>query len=250
MIIQTDQSSELSSISHYRIHPELIPFVGSDYDKYRILIIGESHYINQPKNASDIALNDFSEWWEKPCPHLLENSEGWVNTRGVIDNYMSGKSGSYGIFTNVVKSFSKTVLKREIKRITLEDKQLFSHFSFMNFFQMPSLYNGMKYWDSLRRSAKLAGDKNLAEKVWKKCVEVSASVTDEVIEILKPKTVIFVSISAGNAYRNASTKQHSDTEIIYTSHPSTPFTWNKALKSLNGKKGKDVLEDALLKIYK
>lgn len=31
----------------FQIHPEYKPFVGSEYEKYRILIVGESHYIGQ-----------------------------------------------------------------------------------------------------------------------------------------------------------------------------------------------------------
>lgn len=250
MTTQTFQINTLSSIPHYQIHSNLLPFVGSDYDKYRIFLIGESHFINQDKDKNDITLLDFEKWWEEPCLHLLENSAGWVDTRNVINNYMSGKTGSYSIFTNIVKSFSRTVLDKDIKCISLEDKQLFSYFAFMNFFQMPSLYSGVKYWDALKKSAKLLGDKSLAIDVWDMCVEVSTGVVDTVIDILKPKVVVFTSISAGNAYKETTQANHSSTEIVYTSHPATPFTWNKSLSSLKGKTGKAVFEEALLRIYK
>jgi hypothetical protein len=38
--------------------------------------------------------------------------------------------------------------------------------------------------------------------------------------------------------------------MIYTSHPGYPFTWWKKLKSLEGRRGIDIFEDGLKRIYK
>ena len=49
---------KLKQIDFYskEIHPELIPFVGTDYSKYRILQIGESHFIsNYPEGSHGMA---------------------------------------------------------------------------------------------------------------------------------------------------------------------------------------------------
>lgn len=237
----------LKDIHHYRVHPEYLPFIGKDYEKYRILLVGESHYVNQSAHSSTVTLTDFDSWWDEPCPKVSMGSEGWFNTRQVVENYKSGdKGGKYGIFTNIIKSFSKVVLGEEIHRISLDKKQLIDCFAFMNFFQMPALYSKMKYWNSLVKSAKLLGDKSLADEVWNKSVAVSSGVLNDVIDILKPKLVVFVSVSAGKAYQNSCGANSSiDTDIVYTSHPARPFSWNKPLPSLNGKTGKEVFENAL-----
>ena len=50
----------------------------------------------------------------------------------------------------------------------------------------------------------------------------------------------------GKAYINScGAKASIDTDIVYTSHPAIPFSWNKPLPSLNGKTGKEVFENAL-----
>lgn len=41
---------KLKNIEFFKIHPELIPYVGEKFDKYKILHVGESHYINQNEN--------------------------------------------------------------------------------------------------------------------------------------------------------------------------------------------------------
>ena len=38
---------ELRTIPFYKDHPELLPFIGTRFNEYSILIVGESHYIDQ-----------------------------------------------------------------------------------------------------------------------------------------------------------------------------------------------------------
>lgn len=252
MAAATVTENALNDIHHYRIHPEYLPFIGKDYEKYRILIVGESHYINQSAHSSTVTLKDFDLWWDEPCPKVSNGSEGWYNTRQVVENYKSGdKGGKYGIFTNTIKSFSKVVLGEEIHRITLDKKQLIDCFAFMNFFQMPALYSKMKYWNSLVKSAKLLGDTSLAYEVWNKSAAASSEVLNKVIDIIKPRLVVFVSVSAGKAYKDLiAAKPAVGTDIVYTSHPSSPFSWNKPLKSLDFKTGKQVFEESLERTFK
>ena len=39
--------NKLKNIEFFKIHPELIPYVGEEFDKYKILHIGESLYIQE-----------------------------------------------------------------------------------------------------------------------------------------------------------------------------------------------------------
>ncbi len=80
------------------IHPEFRPFVGSEYSKYRILQIGESHYIpNYPEGSTDnngnpreitneITLTDFDGWWNGNYSDKLREIKGWFNTSDVVNH--------------------------------------------------------------------------------------------------------------------------------------------------------------------
>ena len=45
---------ELKEIEFYKIHPEYLPFVGDKYDEFKILHVGESHFIPQEKGSNDL----------------------------------------------------------------------------------------------------------------------------------------------------------------------------------------------------
>ena len=242
---------ELMKIDFYSLHPTLVPFIGNNYSKYRILQIGESHYISQTPENEKYNIVYFQKWWSDPCNEILVDSPEWVDTRKVLHNYMNEyRSGnSYTIFTNLLKSFSRVVLKKEISNITMEDKSLYNYIAFMNFFQMPSIYDGAKYWNALYASAKKCGNKKLASEQWNKAVQISTMVLDQVIDIIEPKAIVFTSISAGDAYKDINGKYSKDERTIYTSHPGYPYTWWKKLKSLDYQRGIDVFEEGLERIY-
>lgn len=233
---------QLGQIDFFKIHPNLIPFVGEDYDDFKILQIGESHYLNQRWDDMKVHVDDFLvDWWKEPCNRLLADSVGWVDTRGVLDNFINGKSGSYTIFSNVLRSFCHIVLSEKEPHIVGAAKKKYNYFAFMNFFQMPSLIEGVKFWDSLD----VAHNVN-AGQLWDICVERSSQVLDAVVEILDPTMIVFTSISAGEAYAG---KYKDDLRVIYTSHPQAPFSWNKGLARFQGKTGQEVFEEALEKFY-
>lgn len=242
---------ELGNIEFFKIHPNLLPFIGDRYDEYRILQVGESHYINQTPETEKFDIGCFERWWNESCDDLLIDSPGYVDTRGVLNSkYLKNKKGSYGIFTNAIKSFSKVVFNEEILTINEEKKQLYNYFAFMNFFQIPSIYYGKGFWKSLYISGKKNSKKELAHKMWDKAVQESTRVLDEVIDILNPRVVAFTSISAGEAYKRSNGRHCNDSNIIYTSHPNYSVTWNKSLKTLDGKKGFEIFEEGLRKLYK
>ena len=240
---------KLKAIDLFKVHPTLLPFVGDEYDKYRILHIGESHYINQKYDSEKYGIEYFVKWWKNPCNEILDDSPGYVDTRYVLSNYMNGINGSYSIFINFTKSFSRVVLNKEISKIFHEDKALYKYVAFMNYFQMPSLYKGENFWNSLKKSAQKCGKKELASKTWYTAVEHSTAVVDSVIEILNPKAIVFASISAGEAYKDSNGKFASDSRLIITSHPGSPYSWNKPISSLGYQKGVDFFEKELKRIY-
>ena len=234
----------------FKLHPTFLPYVGDCYEEYKIIHIGESHYINQTPENEKYDISYFKKWWSESCEEVILDNHGWADTRLVLDRYMNEENGKYPIFTNFIKSFSKIVLGKTIENVSIEDKKLYKYIAFMNFFQMPSIYEGMKFWDALAISAKKLGDKDIAYDMWDEAVKHSVNTVDRVIEILKPRAIVFTSISAGEAYKMNGGKYKNENRIIYTSHPGYPFTWWKKLKSLNGKKGIEIFEEGLINIYK
>lgn len=224
----------LDAIEFYQHHPEYKPFIGENYDEFRILQVGESHYIGQKADSErdEFPITYFDKWWSDPCDKLREwpdpdPREGrwgdWYNTRGVVANFIANRStGGYNIFANMLRSFDVIYGDGQVY-MDAEARQRYHYFAFMNFFQMPSLYSGKKYGDSLLKSAQKVGDEQLAYEVWEKTAELSANTLNEVIKILNPKTVIITSVSAYDAYRS---KYGDDPRIIKSTHPCCSW-WNR-----------------------
>ena len=243
----TNYDALLQKIYFFQIHPHLIPYIGDRYEKYKILHVAESHYLNQTESNMRVHINDFiDDWFLRPCEDLIEGCENWVDTRAVVKNFLAG-IGRNTTIMNVLKPFCRIVLSKEGSRMSKEERECYQYFSFMNYFQMPSLLSGKKYWKSLEYDSKLCtGNKESAYEMWNKCVQKSDAVLDAVIDILEPTMIVFTSLSAGKAY---SGRYKNDKRTVYTSHPQSPVSWNKPLKSLQNKTGKEVYEHALKKFY-
>ena len=56
----TRYDEQLQTLVHYQNYPEMLPFIGTNYDSHekKLLIIGESHYL--PKDT----LVDVMKWYE------------------------------------------------------------------------------------------------------------------------------------------------------------------------------------------
>ena len=242
-----EYDKELSKIEHYKLHPELMPFIGTNYKKAGVLLVGESHYINQTidniKYDNSYFLN---HWWNGTHKDISnEPFSGWYNTRGVINNYLDGKrSKGHSIFTNLVKAFSECILGQKIDKISKENSQAFHYFAFMNFFQMPSLINGEKYWKSLYASN--ASNPSNASELWNVCINISAKVLDEVIDILNPIVVVFSSVSAYDAYKESEHNHIHNSLIKSVPHAGCKW-WNKKCKKYGNISGKELFIDILTK---
>lgn len=231
----------------FQIHPEYKPFVGSEYEKYKILIVGESHYIGQKYNAETKDKYDvkyfLDNWLESPCDELTKDYGGWFNTVKVIENYINGnRTKGHLIFTNILKSFSEKVLEEKIQSISNENCKKFNCLAFMNFFQMPSIYESEPYWRSLKMSSKKLGDEKLADDLWQKIVDESVLTLDYVIEQLKPKRIFVLSQSAYSAYKENRNCKYKN-KIISLDHPASPWWYRK--KKNGEKSSKEMFEDAL-----
>jgi hypothetical protein len=79
---------KLNEIPHFRIHPSYLPFVGEHYEDYRVLHIGESHFVDQAPGATKYGISYFEKWWADPCREIDELCPEWIDIRCVIAEYM------------------------------------------------------------------------------------------------------------------------------------------------------------------
>lgn len=230
----TAYDTELMQIPHYQVHPEMMPFVGLNYEKYRILQVGESHYIGQIASANEdsFPITHFSKWLSDHCDEIYqypEESEGswgeWYYTRYVIRRYLTIRTnGNYGIFNNVLRSFRTVTSLQNVNSDAIINDD-YHCFAFMNYFQMPALYDGISFWKSLKMSAYKVGYPDMAGKLYDEVSKVSTETLDKVIDILQPKVIVFTSSAAAKEYRRSG-KYSKDKRLIITTHPTCPW-WNR-----------------------
>jgi hypothetical protein len=215
IIMTTRYDGELQKIAHYKLYPNMIPWIGEDYSlsKKKILFIGESHYL--PKEI--IAHHDIDKWYLGKIKSSIKDDKG-INTRSVIERFISSNKTkpSHRIFLNVGE-----VLKGEEHT----PKSIYHTFAFMNFFQRPAELTG----GSIR--------------VKQKDIEVANNTLLLVIEIIKPDIII---IGSQKAYKHLDKKSFNKLSIslIQTPHPASVW-WNRRSKKYANLSGKERLIKAL-----
>lgn len=243
----TQYESKFMNIPYYKLHPSYIPFVGNNYEAYRILQISESHYCKEITDRTKYRIAYFNDWFTTECVEIEQGILGNNLTRGVCETVM--QNCSYPNFDNPLRSFCNIVLKTG--RINLskynQNRQLYSYFAYMNFYQIPAFQDKACFKPSYYAQAKREGIQN-ADSILEKWQTQSTQLIDQVIEILEPRAIAFTSIDAWGSYEKCGGKYVKDDRIIRSAHPNRP--WNTAQTSLSGKTGKQAFEEGLERIYK
>lgn len=189
---------QLDKIEHYNKVPVMKPFLGENYftTAKKILIIGESHFFDHlPKNENPVCNPSASVWYsyKEVIPEEKLNN---INTREIV------KKANHRIFNNLKSILSDT--------LNIDRNLVLEGIAYMNAFQRPANHAGVSM-------AKLCGEKDY---------QVAIETISEVINILKPDYIIFVSKLAWNKIGKKIAK--NDTyKIDYTSHPNS-FEWNNS----------------------
>lgn len=158
---------QLLNIEHYKKHPQMIPFVGNNYGKKKkLLIIAESHYCPEKTDK-----NIIENWYSIDNSGLNDEIIGWTNTAEILNDNIDLNRFRYAhvIHRNIYYAINETGFKLD------NDKEVLTYISFMNFFQRPAETTG--------KSIKVTQeDRNVANNVLK-----------NVIDIIKPEFIFFVS---------------------------------------------------------
>lgn len=179
------------AIGHFQKYPQMRPFVGKNYEKTKLLLVGESHYL--PPNSS---ANLIANWYEGNSQSLSAEEYMWTHTAMIINN-TDFKSKGHRIYANLEKVLSQVIGQTEDTGLV--------HCAYMNFFQRPA--------EESKGSIQVK-DKDRA---------VGNDVLRQVCHILKPRMIYFVSRKAFGAY--------SQTEKLAPwmgqgAHPSCSW-WNR-----------------------
>ena len=188
----------LITLPFYQQYPQLMPFIGREYSKARILLLGECHSLNKESTANQ----DPKKWFINNHSALNEDEIRRTNTRLDVNDFIKAKS--------------KRVMFGRIDK-ALKDSNFsgIQSIAFMNAFQRPAIGNG----------------KSL--KIHDIDIEQSAKVINLVITIIEPRHLCFFSKNAHNALSEALNFDHSSIHVV--AHPSCGWWTHKTSKGTNGK---------------
>ena len=227
---QQSYYAELGKIDFFKVRPEMIPFVGEEYDTYKVLQLSESHYFHHTSNEpEEFGIKYFVDKWLEldPCEEFMMKYGGSVNTREDIIGFMRGETENYPAYYNFLKAMSEGVLGKSIETISRgsDEQKLFKYIAYTDYFMMPALYFDKKHLpDSVKLSIeRLPKDEQELYKykeVMEKIVDFSDRVIEQVIDILKPRAIVFTSKKGGDFFRKHNIKYANDKRMIYAYHPS------------------------------
>lgn len=213
----------------FALHKFSLPHIGEEYEKFRILHVGESNYLGQSMEAESdqFGIPFFAEkWWntEYRIEELIKaypkvHWEGdW--TRNVIKEFGTGISDSFDIYM----ALGEALLKLKFPNIERSEKNIreyyYKYFAFTDYYKMPSLYKGKAINVSLTEGRKKLPAEEKAKYSAKKFNmenrKQAQLALDSVIEVLNPKVVLMSSSNAKKYYKG----KYKD-KIMYVYHPSS-----------------------------
>lgn len=199
--------NELSKIEHYRKnhHPEMMPFIGSHYNKTGILLVGESHFYEYDKNNNQQSEKEYLEerWYKEPTPEVFSYKDNF-NTRKVIHNFLIRKrTKAHSMFKNPAQCVIEVY---DLDHIS--DSEVFNAFAFMNYFQKPAL-EAHKSIDNDNDDTQFAYNTFIS-----------------VCNVIKPKRVVFLSKKAYEYYIKCCDKSILSVPVDFVYHPTCSY-WNQ-----------------------
>lgn len=227
IICNTNYDKDLLKIKNFNLHKELLPFIGRNYEKSRLLLVGESHYVKRDNLSEEDMINMYVDWYDHPTEDI-ENAmayRDWFTTRNVIKNFQCRyRSKAHTMFSNPAK-----VIMEILGDKCPTETAAFSCVSFCNYFQRPSLEEG--------KSINLT---YLNEE------KITAEIFKELINIIRPKGIIFLSKKAYDSFMRFKNKEYP-IFIDFVHHPTSPWWYKdkgkeKFARIMEGFLSKDTLQ--------
>lgn len=200
---------EINFYKNSKTHRLMLPYIGSEYEKYKVLIVGESYYLGEDNDREKV--KDFKKWLTDKNEIKLIKPE-YINTRWVVKEHCNNN--------NKQPFFS--MIKKEIINV----EKFWDKVSFMNFFIVPSI-NGSREIEAL---------KDMKEK--------SLENFENVLDVIKPNYILFLSKKSYCISEKSNSKYLKNT--FGFGHPSSPW-WSRKRK--DGKKYKEEFKEKIEEIF-
>lgn len=112
----------------------LNPFIGEEYEKTRLLLIGESHYVPE----KDVHCVDRDDFYEVSFDDLEDGEyKGWICTRQVFDYRVYERRDFKNFFSRTATEIARAAYHKD--ELSLEERVMAMHkYAFMNYFKRPS----------------------------------------------------------------------------------------------------------------
>ena len=229
--------NNFSKISHYQKHPQMMPFVGSKWgEKYKkMLMIAESHYLPKP-------LDDIQKWYKMKLEEIQEYYKNKYGQENKIVKQVKWATDTSRLVNEhnrddgILKNISRAI---QIANESLKNENIWEHLAYINYFQRPSNKKGKSVKDDGCGITK--EDRKIAKRV-----------VNEVIKIIEPDSIFFVSRLAYKYNckyypKNSIKENYPNIKVGVSCHPqarggqwtSSSYYYdyiNKKGKSLSGEK--------------
>ena len=203
-------------VLHYNRFPQMLPFIGSQWGKHKkLLLIGESHYIDGKMLSKELPDCDYQKEWYELDEKKFSRDLCWnIHTRGVVKKAdlpnEQGYSKALSIFYNVKKEIKGTI------PVFSNEPTVFQYFSFMNYFQRPAFIKG----DSIKNNQK---DNQIAYHTLK-----------GVLNVVTPDAIVFTSSKAYNAFwwsrkQDGEISIFNNIKVTHVPHPGCAW-WGRESK--------------------
>lgn len=201
----TEYDKQLLNINLYKKHPELLPYIGENYSNNRILLVGESHYIQEEQIKEKYRDERvFADEWYSNFEELKRTISdnplfdwGWAHTRKIATGFMNGRHNG-PMYSNPAKCIKEEIEFRIGQPVS--ERAAYSCLAFMNYFQRPSIRKG----------------KNIEPTEMD--IVIAEETFSSVVDILKPSIIIFASKTAFYWYSKTASKINGMVESVV--HPS------------------------------
>lgn len=185
---------KLSKIGFYQQFPVMVPFIGEYYlsDKHKkLLLVGESYYL--PNET--VIHHSASNWYKSKQEELDDEEVEWINCHGLLT--CDWESNGHQIY----RELNKCIFSLKLDK----DKRAIDEVAFTNYFQRPAEKEGesFKYFCT---------EEDIIQ---------SDEILDQVIQIIKPDIVIFVSKYAWDVGGQKIKEKHKNIVVDFVCHPGT-----------------------------
>lgn len=211
-------------------YPEMLPFVGKNWlTSKKILLLGESHYMDYDKLSRDYPEHDYLNDWYQGSSAVWKDDwlKSYLQTRHNIlclENPSRKVGKPLLMYSNIRKSL------RQISPFN-ESESVFTDFAYYNYFQKPASERGPR---SVQPNSQ---DSQMAHKTFLK-----------VLEVIEPKQVIFASIKAYNLFRQKHGKSELPCPVDFVPHAGRPW-WHRKSWRYGNLKGKEKFIKIVIGLY-